>query len=85
MSTITIRYWAGARDAAGVESETVCADTISQAMDMVAQARPEDAEFRRVMGLSSLLRDGQRVSGEDRLQPLAGDVELEVLPPFAGG
>ncbi|WP_092606127.1 MoaD/ThiS family protein [Raineyella antarctica] len=85
MATITIRYWAGARDAAGVETDVVEAPTVAAALDRAAAARPGDAEYARVIGLCSFLVDGRRLGDADRTRPLTGPVELEALPPFAGG
>ncbi|WOQ16245.1 MoaD/ThiS family protein [Raineyella sp. W15-4] len=85
MATVTIRYWAGARDAAGVESEEFEAGTVADALRQAEARRGGAAEFGRVLGLCSFLLDGRRLGAEDRTRPLAGGVELEALPPFAGG
>lgn len=75
----TIRYWAGAKAAAGVETETVEAPTVAQALELVTAARPE---LSSVVPHCALLLDGRRVQGDADLPPGA---VLEVLPPFAGG
>ncbi|QGF23973.1 MoaD/ThiS family protein [Raineyella fluvialis] len=85
MATITIRYWAGAREAAGVAAEEFDAPTVDDALRQAGTARGGDAEFTRVIGLCSFLLDGRRLGVEDRTRPLTGAVELEALPPFAGG
>ncbi len=85
MARVTIRYWAGARDAAGVDAEGYDAGTVDEALGLARRRRAGDAEFARVLGLCSFLLDGRRVGPADRARPLAGDVELEALPPFAGG
>lgn len=85
MPTVTIRYWAGARDAAGVETDLVEATTVAEALAGAAAGRPGDAEYTRVLGLCSFLVDGRRLSEQARIAPLTGPVEVEALPPFAGG
>lgn len=79
MATILIRYWAGAKAAAGVESETIVAADVESAIREVA-AR---VELARVIERSSLLLDGVVV--HDQTMPLIDGQVLEVLPPFAGG
>lgn len=85
MATVTIRYWAGARDAAGTETDVVEAASVAEALASAAADRPGDAEYARVMGLCSFLVDGRRLGEQDRTRPLTGPVEVEALPPFAGG
>lgn len=84
MVTVSIRYWAGARAAAGVERQQVEADTLADALDQVRQERG-DARFDRVLAASALLVDGVTAHPADLQAPLSGAVQLEVLPPFAGG
>ena len=79
---VTVRYWAGARAAAGVETETVsaaAAATVGELVDVLATARPALAP---VLAVASLLVDGRAGSGRDPIPPGA---LVEVLPPFAGG
>ncbi len=84
MAQVGIRYWASVRAAAGVERDEVAAGTVAEALDAARRLHP-GPEFARVLGLCSLLRNGVRVSDEQRHEPLTGDVEIEALPPFAGG
>ena len=74
-----MRYWAGARAAAGVEAETVAAGTLGQLVSVVGAGRPALAP---VLAVSTFLRAGTRLEHDSPLRP--GD-EVEVLPPFAGG
>ncbi|WP_022925840.1 MoaD/ThiS family protein [Serinicoccus marinus] len=77
----TVRYFAGAAEAAGTESERVDADELGA---LLADLRERHgAELTRVLALSSVLHEGQYVS--DPQLPLAHDAVLDVLPPFAGG
>ncbi|MFX4273790.1 MoaD/ThiS family protein [Propionibacteriaceae bacterium Y1685] len=89
MATILIRYWAAARSAAGVESESVEADSCRAALDQVLAARAVSPggsrELERVLGASSFLVDGTARRRADLARPVADQATLEVLPPFAGG
>lgn len=79
-----IRFWAAAREAAGVAEEPYDAATLADALAGARSVR--DERFARVLLRSSFLVDGNPVGGRDH-----GAVELteggtvEVLPPFAGG
>jgi sulfur-carrier protein len=79
VAQVTVRYWAGARDAAGRDEEPMSADVLGELVQQLAQRRPALAEVLRV---SSLLVDGQ--VGRP-MRPLADGDVVEVLPPFAGG
>lgn len=84
MALVTLNYWAGARAAAGIASETVPAGSVQEALDAVDRAHG-DPRFSRVVRASSLLVDGVTAHRDDLLRPRTGAVEVEVLPPFAGG
>ncbi|HEY7722594.1 MAG TPA: MoaD/ThiS family protein [Pedococcus sp.] len=77
---VTLRYWAGARSATGVDSDALhgCA-TVADALAEATRLHPGLAP---VAAVSSLLLDGRPAGGDTALPP--GSV-LEVLPPFAGG
>jgi sulfur-carrier protein len=79
-----IRYWAAARQAAGVGEEPYDAVTLAEALAAAQAGR--DADFGRVVARSSFLIDGHPVGSrvhEGVALPEGGTVE--VLPPFAGG
>lgn len=78
-SQVTVRYWAGARRAAGLASETLAADTLADLLGQL-RARPGLAE---VVAASSVLVDEVRPGAAD--QPLAAGAVVDILPPFAGG
>jgi molybdopterin converting factor small subunit len=85
MATVTLRYWAAAKDAAGVAEQIVVADTLAAAL---AQAGDGGARARLVPVLerSSFLVDGNPVGRRAaEAVPLAEGSVVEVLPPFAGG
>lgn len=83
MTQVHLHYWAGARAAAGVETEAFTADTITAAIDLAAGRR--DPRFAAVIAGSTLLVDGRALRDPDRRRRLDADVTVEVLPPFAGG
>ncbi len=79
-ASATVRYWAGARAAAGVDAEVVAAPTtVEELVAALTAARPGLAE---VLPVCSLLVDGLAASGAD---PVPAGTVVEVLPPFAGG
>lgn len=80
--TVTVRFFAGAAEAAGQEQELVAADAAATVGDLRALLGARDAELARVLGLCSVLVGGTR-SEDDR--PLAAGDTVDVLPPFAGG
>ena len=77
-ASVTVRYWAGAKRAAGVATESVTAGTLAELRRLLA-ARPELAG---VAAVASFLVDG-RQADDDAV--LADGAEVDVLPPFAGG
>ncbi len=98
MSTVTLRYWAAAKQAAGVAEETISAETLAAALEVALSARERNAGtgadagtgaesgLRAVLARSSFLVDGtpvgRRAPETVRLREAA---VVEVLPPFAGG
>jgi sulfur-carrier protein len=80
----TLRYWAGARAAAGTSSEQVDAVTLGQALDAVRAGRGQ--RFADVLAVCSFVVDGDPVGRRD---PASVSLEradvVDVLPPFAGG
>jgi sulfur-carrier protein len=93
MATVTVRYWAAAKDAAGVAEHKVDAADLAAALAAgVAEAGGDPRagnraeRLRRVLARSSFLIDGQPVGTRPHGSvKLADDVVIEVLPPFAGG
>jgi len=84
VTTVTLRYFAAARSAAGgVRQEDVTAATVTGALD---QAKDKHgAELARVMGISSYLLNGVSLAEQDHGVVLDGPATLDVMPPFAGG
>ncbi len=86
--TVTVRYWAGARAAAGTGEDTFevgSAVTLSDVVALVLERHPDDRMARTVAVCSVLLGD-QPVRSQDPASVLVppGSV-VELLPPFAGG
>ncbi len=84
MWPVTFHYWAGARAVAGVEFETVQAASVADAIRVI-EARRGDARYAAVMRASSALVDGLTLKPGVREALLTGPVQVEILPPFAGG
>lgn len=83
MPTAKVRYWAAAKEAAGVSEEVFEAETLAELMTKITLDRDELA---RVVRRSSFLIDGDPVGKRDHdAVNLADGATVEVLPPFAGG
>ncbi len=81
---MTVRYFAAARAAAGVESEPVAVPvgaTVDLLLKTVRAAHGDD--LARVLDRCSYLLD--EVAVRDRDVPLHDGAVVDVLPPFAGG
>jgi molybdopterin converting factor small subunit len=85
MAIVTMRYWAAAKDAAGVSEHQLTADTLAAALSEAAE-KGRGAQLRAVLARSSFLIDGAPVGrrAADSVLLEDGNV-IEVLPPFAGG
>ena len=86
MPTVTIRYWAAAKEAAGIAEESVNADTLRDALDTAIAARGADNRLASVITRSSFLVNADPVgrAAKESIMLDEGDV-IEILPPFAGG
>ena len=86
--TVTVRYWAGARAAAGTAQDVFDLAEITTLADVVRrvlEAHPEPQMAKVVAVCSVLVGDrpaGTRAPEDVPIEP--GDV-VELLPPFAGG
>ena len=78
---VTVRYFAGARAAAGVSSESVDAATVDDLVGVLTERRGE--RMALVLKAASFLVDG--LACHDRQAALPTGVTVDVLPPFAGG
>jgi sulfur-carrier protein len=79
--SVTVRYFAGARSAAGVDTETRTAGTLDELVGQLVDAHGD--RLARVLTACSFLIDGTQT--RDRAAVLAPGAVVDVLPPFAGG
>lgn len=83
-TTVTVRYFAAARAAAGLETEPIEVTSGTTVDDLLAAARERHGpELARVLDRCSYLLD--EVAVRDRSVPVGPAATLDVLPPFAGG
>jgi molybdopterin converting factor small subunit len=79
---ITVRYFAGARAAAGVTEESMPAGLdLTQLIKELGASR--GGGLARVLLSATFLVDG--LAWHDRRAPLPSGATVDVLPPFAGG
>jgi molybdopterin synthase sulfur carrier subunit len=78
---ITVRYYAGARAAAGRSSEEISAATLDDLVQVLTAQHGERLAI--VLKAASFLIDG--LACHDRQAGLPDRVTVDVLPPFAGG
>jgi molybdopterin synthase sulfur carrier subunit len=79
---LTVRYFAGARAAAGgVSSELIAAASLDELTHVLTERHGE--RLAVVLKAASFLIDG--LSCHDRRAPLPAAATVDVLPPFAGG
>jgi molybdopterin converting factor small subunit len=85
MAELTVRYFAGARAAAGVESEVLALPSGSSTVDDVVRelADRHGPALEKVLAAASFLLDEVAVRSRDAR--LDDGAVLDVLPPFAGG
>ncbi len=80
---VTVRYFAAARAAAGVEAETVVVRPGTTVAGLVERLAVRGSRLATVLNRCSYLCDGIAVRDEAAaLRP--GDT-VDVLPPYAGG
>jgi molybdopterin converting factor small subunit len=84
VATLTVRYFAAARAAAGTTSETVEVPAGTNVDELAeALAARHGAELAKVLPRCSYLVD--EVAVRDRTLGLTHGATVDVLPPFAGG
>lgn len=84
MVSVTVRYFAAARAAAGVETEDVDVPPGATVDILLKTVRAQHGdELGRVLDRCSFLLD--EVAVRDRDAPLHDGALVDVLPPFAGG
>jgi molybdopterin converting factor small subunit len=88
-AAVTVRYWAAARAAAGVQSETypvAGGTTLADLLGRVLDRHRDRPRLPDVLEVCSMLVGDRPVGSQDpaRVSLEPGDV-VEMLPPFAGG
>nr|WP_309111949.1 MoaD/ThiS family protein [Saccharothrix sp.] len=81
---LTVRYFAGARAAAGTQDENLTLPpgaTVATALTAIEAKHGEN--LTRVLKACSFLLDG--VAVRDHATHIPPGAQLDVLPPFAGG
>ena len=86
VGTVTVRYWAAARAAAGIETEQVAAGSLAEVLDEIGRRHRDHDRFARVIGMCSILVGETPVGAREHSGvALAPGDTIEFLPPFAGG
>ncbi|MDX6206358.1 MAG: sulfur-carrier protein [Frankiales bacterium] len=84
MSEVTVRFWAAAREAAGLTEERYPAGSLAEVL--TAAAARHGNRLAAILECASFLVDGDPVGKRDRSAVTVGaGAVVEVLPPFAGG
>jgi molybdopterin synthase sulfur carrier subunit len=83
-TTVSVRFFAGAKAAAGTRGETVAVPRGATVDDLVAAlAAAHGDALARVLAAASFLLD--EVAVHERSTVLPDGAVFDVLPPFAGG
>lgn len=83
-TTVTVRYFAAARAASGVDEEELTLPApVTIAAVLAAAVEAHGTELDRVLGRCSYLHNALAVHARDAV--MAEGDQLDVLPPFAGG
>ena len=86
--TVTVRYWAGARAAAGTAEDTFEVDaelTLAALVERVLERHPGEQMARTVAVCSVLLGDQPVRTQDPAAVVVRPGAVVELLPPFAGG
>ncbi len=86
--TVTVRYWAGARAAAGTAEDVFDVDagvSLAQLVAQVLERHPGERMARTVAVCSVLVGDQPVGSRDPATVVVAPGSVVELLPPFAGG
>lgn len=83
MITCTVRFYAGAAEAAGCDSASVELPGDATLADLVALLGASNQRLADVLGVCTLLLDGRTAAADSPLPQ--GAAAVDVLPPFAGG
>ena len=81
--SVTVRYFAAARAAAGAESESVVLHPGTTVAELVQRLAVPSSRLATVLTRCSFLCDG--IAVRDETKALRSGNTIDVLPPFAGG
>ncbi len=80
--TVRVRFFAGARAAAGTRASTTPVREGDRVADVMLRLSADRPALARVLPACSFLLDGVSATSD---APVGSSVELDVLPPFSGG
>ncbi|OBI78848.1 MoaD/ThiS family protein [Mycobacterium asiaticum] len=80
---VTVRYFAAARAAAGIESETLALRAGTTVAELIKELANRGTPLATVLSRCSYLLDG--IAVRDETSTLSAGNTVDVLPPFAGG
>lgn len=83
MTSCTVRFFAGAAEAAGTQTTTIELPTGATVADVVATLGADNQRLAEVLSVCTLLLDQRPAEPSTVLS--VGQVTIDVLPPFAGG
>lgn len=85
--TLKIRYFAAAADAAGTDEQVLQIENSLTIAELTQHVGEEHgAEFARVVEICSFLVDGRAADAGEKISAAEEiPLNLDVLPPFAGG
>lgn len=82
----TVRYWAAAKAAAGVDEDIAEAGTLAEALALARARHADRPRFAEVLAVCSFVVDGQPTGRRPHDEVTLDDGWVaEALPPFAGG
>ena len=88
VGSLTVTFWAAARAAAGVITETFpipVPSTVAALVETIVQRHDQSPKLARVIAVSTVLvNDSPRARQAWHQAEVAAGDHLEVLPPFAG-
>lgn len=83
MTSCTVRFFAGAAEAAGTQTMTIEMPAGATLADLVATIGVDNPRLIEVLSVCTLLLDQRPAEVSTVLS--AGQATIDVLPPFAGG
>ena len=88
-TVVTVRYWAAARAASGVNEDRIATDgplSLAEVRDRALALHPEADGLARVIAACSVLVGDTPVGRRDPAEVMVSPgASVEFLPPFAGG